>query len=138
MSAVRMVAYGVLEMEHNDAPASTPWQAPRTDAELAEEKEKKRKRDELRKLVSDELKKYDMLISRQVVPKGKAWRTKANAHVLFGPRAGKKGFVVREELVTGSFRECCVKAAGLLDQIEELNGEARTPLPWSISGNPQR
>lgn len=115
MSAVRMVAYGVLELKHKQG---NPYFTAIDSAELAEEREEDRKRDELRKLVSDELKRYGLLIQRVVTPRGKSFRTSANTHILYGQKRGSKGFLIREMLHEGSFKECCVEAARLLDAMD--------------------
>ena len=114
MSAVRMVAYGVLELKHKDA--SPVWIG--NDAELREAREEDRKRDELRKLVSDELKRYGLLIQRAVTPRGKSFRTRMNTHILYGQKNGAAGFPYRELLHEGDFKECCVEAAKLLDAMD--------------------
>ena len=92
---------------------------PNSESHIASEREEDRQRDELRKLVSDELKRYGFLITRMVVPKGKTYRTKANDHVLYGRAAGAKGFQARELLHEGSFKDCCIKAAGILDILDQ-------------------
>src|SRR5882724_2945698 len=127
MSAVRMVAYGVLELKHK-VNASSLWLA-EISPELAEaEREDDRKRDELRKLVSDELKRYGLLLQREVVPIGSKFRTKANAHILYGQRTGPKGFKVREVLHKGDFQNCCLIAAELLDALD------RAQIPDTATG----
>ena len=125
MSAVRMVAYGVLELKHKDA---TPLWMDISDSALAAEREEDRKRDELRKLVGDELKRYGLLLQREVVPNGGKFRTKANAHILYGQRTGPKGFKVREVLHKGDFQDCCRIAAELLDALD------RAQIPDTATG----
>lgn len=89
----------------------------------AEEREQVAKenfeRDQLRKLVREELERYGLLISRVVLPKSQRWRTKANEHILYGQVQGKiSGFPVREILHQGEFKECCEVAAKLLDELD--------------------
>jgi hypothetical protein len=117
MSAVRMVAYGVLELKHKEP--SSLWIAEQSPEEQVRLHEENRQRDELRKLVNDELKRYGLLLTRAIVAKGDRWRTKANAHVLYGQVRGSRGFKARETLHEGSFKECCVTAAELLDKMED-------------------
>ena len=131
MSAVRMVAYGVLALKHK-VNANDLWLSQQSEQLAAEEREEDRKRDELRKLVSDELKRYGLLITRRVVPKNKSYRTKANAHVLYGQTTGPKGLPVREVLLEGDFKECCVEAARLLDAMDAAQ------LPDTAAGLDQR
>ena len=125
MSAVRMVAYGVLEFRHKD---SSPYWLVVSDAQRAEEREDDYKRDELRKLVNDELKRYGLLLQREVVPKRDSFRTKLNSHILYGQTKGSKGFMVREVLHKGDFKECCIKAAELLDTMD------RAQIPDTATG----
>lgn len=134
MSAVRMVAYGVLELkpkEHSPRAAQglrSPLFIETDAAELAKEKAADFERDQLRKLVNDELKRYGLLLQRQVVPKGHGWRTKDNSHVLYGQVVGKGAFPTRQVLHEGDFRECCIKAAKLLDDLD------RSQLPDTATG----
>jgi hypothetical protein len=122
MSAVRMVAYGVLEMKHKD-PKEGMWFRELSPEEQERLRSEDFERDQLRKLVSDELKKYGLLLIRQVTPKGMGWRTKANAHVLYGQLQGPEGFHTRPTLHEGDFKSCCVVAAKILD---ELNAAQET------------
>lgn len=120
MSAVRMVAYGVLEMKHSTgASPFSAWLDITDEHDRAQLKQEYFEREQLRKLVNDELKRYGMLLSREVVPNGNRWRTRNNAHVLYGQVIGNEGgFKVRERLCEGDFKECCVKAAELLDKLD--------------------
>lgn len=75
--------------------------------------------DQIRKLVTDELAGYGLLLKRNIVPKGNGWRTKSQEHILYGQKQGKAvGWQWRDELCKGSFRECCTKAAEVLDAME--------------------
>jgi hypothetical protein len=122
MSAVRMVAYGVLELKPIDGPFGAFLK--RDADEMARESNLKFENDQIRKLVNDELARYGLLLKRRVVPKGNGWRTKQNEHVLYGQMQGPKGWHYRDELCTGGFRECCIKAAEVLDAMERgLNPE---------------
>jgi hypothetical protein len=136
MSAVRMVAYGVLELkpaqvgdmqglflQHQSSPSSE--ELDRVNAEYAE-------REELRKLVNDELRGYGLLLRRLVVPRANKWRTKANAHVLYGQLTGRRGWETREELCIGDFKECCVVAAAILDKLDA------SQIPDTAAGNDQQ
>jgi hypothetical protein len=111
-----MVAYGVLEMKHKSV--AQAW----LDNYSKEEQDKLRQedfeRDQLRKLVKDELRRYGLLMERTVVPKGDRYRTRLNAHVLYGQLEGGGMTARRAELVTGSFKECCEVAAKLLDEMD--------------------
>ena len=111
-----MVAYGVLELK----PKETPLRALFLDAdadELDRERAENFERDQIRKLVADELRRYGLLIARQIVPKGAGWRTKQFKHVLYG-QLEKNGFGTRAELHVGSFKECCEVAAKILDELD--------------------
>lgn len=126
MSAVRMVAYGVLELKQipND-PAGVIFQRPRF-AETPQE-DAHFENDQLRKLVNDELTRYGLLLKRNIVPKYGGWRTKSAEHILLGQllKGNAAGaWRTREELCVGSFKECCIKAAEVLDAMERgLNQE---------------
>lgn len=114
-----MVAYGVLEMKHKDAHLQNPGflelvSKEERDAEAKADFE----RDQLRKLVREELARYGMLLTRVVLPKHQSWRTKANEHILYGQIEGI-GFPARQVLHQGSFKECCLKAAELLDELDK-------------------
>ena len=111
MSAVRMVAYGVLELK------PTPIRAFWDDTQQEEEKLAHFENDQLRKLVNDELHRYGLLLKRSVVPKGQGWRTEMAEHVLLGQLI-KGGFTARAELCLGTFKECCIKAAEVLDEMD--------------------
>ena len=110
-----MVAYGVLEMKHK-APASDYLLQ-----DAIQEEKDNFERDQLRKLVNDELKRYGLLLSRMVVSHSSKWRTKNNAHILYGQVYGPSnhpGFMGRSVLHEGSFKECCEVAARVLDQMD--------------------
>lgn len=112
MSAVRMVAYGVLELK------PTPIRAFWDYTQQEEEKLAPFENDQLRKLVNDELHRYGLLLlKRSVVPKGQGWRTEMAEHVLLGQLI-KGGFTARAELCLGTFKECCIKAAEVLDEMD--------------------
>lgn len=117
MSAVRMVAYGVLEMKPKDR---TELFLAGDDLEYQQVKKNDAERDQLRKLVNDELKRYGMLLMRRAVSTrgAVAWRTSHSEHILYGQRLGQKGFAAREILCEGTFRECCIMAAGVLDGLD--------------------
>ena len=116
MSAVRMVAYGVLEMKHKSV--SQTWLDANADsATQARARAEDFERDQLRKLVNDELHRYGLLLMRKVEPKGVSWKTKNNTYVLYGQLEGD-GFSRRPELCVGSFKECCATAAKLLDELD--------------------
>jgi len=115
MSAVRMVAYGVLEMKHKEKP-NYGWED-----DLEQIRKDDFERDQLRKLVNDELGRYGLLMQRSIQPKGDRWRTRANSHVLYGQvvqSASGGGFLSRPVLHEGEFKECCEVAARLLDQLD--------------------
>ena len=111
MSAVRMVAYGVLELK--TVQTKTAW----TDENQSEQAQAHFENDQLRKLVNDELQRYGLLLKRTIVPKGQGWRTKMAEHVLLGQLI-KGGFTARAELCLGTFKECCIKAAEVLDEMD--------------------
>lgn len=117
MSAVRMVAYGVLEMKHKTTTLSYPYDDSRPLAYIEQNRKDDHERDQLRKLVNDELVRYGLLLSRLAVPKGVTWRTKANGHILYG-QLENKSLPPRQILHQGSFKECCEVAAKLLDELD--------------------
>lgn len=107
-----MVAYGVLELK--EIRITTQW----LDHEEEGEATKARfENDQLRKLVNGELQRYGLLLKRNVVPKGQKWRTKTAEHILLGQLV-KGGFTARAELCLGTFKECCIKAAEVLDEMD--------------------
>lgn len=109
-----MVAYGVLELKEPKPPVVT-W------GEQAPDKVTQFENDQLRKLVSDELLRYGLLLKRNIVPKGAGWRTKQSEHILLGQLIkgnSPSAWRTREELCVGSFKECCTKAAEVLDAME--------------------
>jgi len=112
MSAVRMVAYGVLELK------PTPIRAFWDNTQQEEEKLAHFENDQLRKLVNDELQRYGLLLlKRTIVPKDQGWYTGMAEHVLLGQLI-KGGFTARAELCLGTFKECCIKAAEVLDAMD--------------------
>ena len=112
MSAVRMVAYGVLELK------PTPIRAFWDGTQQEEEKLAHFENDQLRKLVNDELHRYGLLLKRrEVTPKDQGWYTGMAEHVLLGQLI-KGGFTARAELCLGTFKECCIKAAEVLDAMD--------------------
>lgn len=106
-----MVAYGVLELKAVRTP--TRW----SDEQQEADKQAQFENDQLRKLVNDELQRYGLLLKRTIVPKGQGWRTKMAEHVLLGQLI-KGGFTARAELCLGTFKECCIKAAEVLDTMD--------------------
>lgn len=112
-----MVAYGVLEMKHKPGITPDPWLAARDDGELERARKDDYERDQLRKLVNDELRCYDLLLKRITVPHHNRYRTKANAHILYG-QVQRSGFTYRPVLCEGDFRECCIVAAAKLDELD--------------------
>lgn len=114
-----MVAYGVLEMKHKGPTPGSQWLDYTDEHDRAKLQQEDFERDQLRKLVNDELKRYGMLLSREVVPNQNRWRTRNNTYVLHGQVIGNEnGFKVRERLCEGDFKECCTKAAELLDKLD--------------------
>ena len=75
-------------------------------------------RDQLRKLVSDELKRYGLLLTQQVRPVRDRWRTSKHTFTFYGQSFGPPGFVTRELLHEGSFKDCCIRASELLDALD--------------------
>lgn len=86
--------------------------------ELDRVREEDFERDQLRKLVNDELRRYGLLLARIVVPKGLGWRTRNNTYCLYGQLQGKEGFSTRPVLIEADFKECCVAAARILDELD--------------------
>lgn len=114
-----MVAYGVLVMKHK-SPASG-WLSDQNEAELEQSRAEDFERDQLRKLVNDELRSYGLLLKREVVPttnRETPWRTRRNMHVLYGQVEGRGTFARRPELHAGDFKECCEVAAKVLDEMD--------------------
>lgn len=111
-----MVAYGVLEMKHKDS-AANQWLSEQSPAEQERLRKEDFERDQLRKLVNDELRRYGLLMSRVVVASRDKFRTKNNAHVLYGQIEGR-GLLARPVLAEGTFKECCIVAAELLDNLD--------------------
>ena len=129
MSAVRMVAYGVLELKSPSAEAK-PWLRDFTDAEREQDAAARFEFDQLLKLVKDELKRYGLLLERDVVSRGTQWRTSTGTFNLYGQRQGPKNFQTRPHLVKGSFKECCVCAAEVLDVLDAAQvPDAQTSIP---------
>ena len=127
MSAVRMVAYGVLELKHK-VNASNLWLSQQSEQLAAEERLEDHKRDELRKLVNDELKRYGLLLQREVVPNSSKFRTRLNTFILYGQIKGSKGFKAREVLHKREFKDCCIVAAEILDTMD------RAQIPDTATG----
>lgn len=103
-------------MKHKAHPIS-PWTSAE-DVDLLKQKAEDYERDKLRKVVNDELRRYGLIIIRKVVAKGNAWRTKANEHTLYGQAVGTNLFLGRPVLHEGPFRDCCIKAAEILDALD--------------------
>ena len=113
MSAVRMVAYGVLELkEINKSPQ---W----TDHAEQMDKQAQFENDQLRKLVNEELHRYGMMLKRNITPHKQGWRTKDNEYILYGQLTGPPGWKSRLELSIAGFRDCCIKAAQVLDDLDK-------------------
>ncbi len=133
MSAVRMVAYGVLEMKHKQA---IDWLRDLPPQEQARLHQEDFERDQLRKLVNDELGRYGLLMIRQVSPRSNgAWRTSTNSFVLYG-QLERGGFNTRPIIHEGDFKLCCIAAAKLLDELDAA--QVPDPIAGSIDGNPKR
>jgi hypothetical protein len=112
-----MVAYGVLEMKGKESPASV-WLSEQSPEEQERLKKEDFERDQLRKLVNDELRRYGLLLARGVVPFKGRFRTQNNHHILYGQVVGGTSFSMRETIIEGTFKECCIKAAELLDKLD--------------------
>jgi hypothetical protein len=112
-----MVAYGVLEMKPKDGPHPARLFSGHTDEEVEAERKANYERDQLRKLVRDELNRYGLLLTRKIEPKGAGWRTRHTAHILYGQLV-KSGFGTREVLHEGDFKDCCIAAAKILDDLD--------------------
>jgi hypothetical protein len=123
-----MVAYGVLELKHKNTNYFLMELPPEQQRQEARDDEE---RNQLRKLVNDELKRYGLLLSRSAVPHRDKWRTKSNEHILYG-QVIPGPFNRRQEIAKGSFRECCVVAAALLDKLEA------SQVPDTAAGSDQR
>lgn len=123
MSAVRMVAYGVLELKEVAFEPAHMFRSPITGEVSTPPLDTKSQfeNDQLRKLVNDELHSYGLLLKRNIVPKGQGWRTKNKEHILLGqlvPPNAVSAWRTREELCVGTFKECCIRAAEVLDAME--------------------
>lgn len=110
-----MVAYGVLEMKHKTV--AQAWLDSQSPAEQERLRKEDFERDQLRKLVNDELRRYGLLMARVVVTNHNKFRTKNNAHILYGQIEGR-GLLARPVLAEGTFKECCIVAADLLDKLD--------------------
>ena len=116
MSALRMVAYGVLD---------NIGSFPKPDFEDSDPlKEKRRERDQIRRLVREELKESDMLIMQAVAQKRGtgAYRSIPDKFILYGPRPenpNPRGWVTRGVIAEGDFRECCLKAVEFLEPFNQ-------------------
>jgi hypothetical protein len=120
-----MVAYGVLELKQKEPDLKSLFSVNGSSQEHKENFE----RDQLRKLVSDELKRYGLLLQREVVPKNTGWRTRQNRHILYGQLQGPRGFNTRSVLCTGDYRTCCQHAAQILDELD------KSQIPDTATGN---
>lgn len=114
-------------MKHQ-SPKQPPWMGATSAEELKHIQEENFERDQLRKLVNDELRRYGLLLQRAITPKGQGWRTRANAHVLYGQLI-TAGFPSRPLLCEGDFRDCCIVAAKLLDELDA------SQVPDTATGN---
>ncbi len=116
MSAVRMVAYGVLENVN-----SYPRHAEGGEDPLAE---KRKERDRIRRMVRDEIREFDLLILPAVVQKfGGPFRARPDMFILYGPATKsdvKGGLVARGAIAQGSFRECCIKAVEFIEPFNQV------------------
>ncbi len=112
MSAVRMVAYGVLELPRMSEP---DWIG--DDLRGSEYKRKMFERDQLTKLVNDELKRYGLLLALKVGSYPPARRRTAGGanYVLHGAVQGKDTLPMRRLVHEGTFKACCIAASKLLD-----------------------
>ena len=126
MSAVRMVAYGVLELK-SVGPVDSFLN---DDQKHAEYKRKMFERDQLMKLVNDELRSHGLLLS----PKVQFGTRHGSTYILHGSLLGGGYFPRRERMKEGSFKDCCIEAARLLDVAEAT----RTLLAGQSSSNPTR
>lgn len=106
MSAVRMVAYGVLELKGDRV----------------------RDNERLYKLVREELGRYGLTLFRPRAEYSGPWRKKAQ-YALYGQLQGTLKFTARSPLYTGSFKDCCIEAAKLLDQLDAAQ------IPDTATGN---
>lgn len=118
MSALRMVAYGVL-----DNIASIP--RAHGFEETDEQKAARQERDKIRRLVREELKESDMLIMQAVAQRRGtgSYRAQTDKFVLYGPRpeqVNPRGWVTRGVIAEGDFRECCLKAVEFLEPFNEV------------------
>lgn len=120
MSAIRMFAYGVLTVD-DEALYRVTGDMLRNDADRESYLARLEKRDEMRKMVSDELAEHGMRIRPAVYPVGRRFRTSSATYELFGPLVGNpNGFAGRGSIHVGDFRSCCVAA---LKRIEPFNQE---------------
>ena len=106
-------------MKHRDNPHSPGlWlNQPGNEDELERVKQENFERDQLHKLVRDELNKYGVLLQRTVVAKSLGFRTKMNTFTLFGQlQANVRNS--RPVLYEGDFRTCCQVAACELDKLD--------------------
>lgn len=117
MSALRMVAYGVLD---NIAAIPRAYGIEETD----EQKATRQERDKIRRLVREELKESDLLIMQAVSQKRGtgSYRAQTDKFVLYGPRpkqVNPRGWVTRGVIAEGDFRECCLKAVEFLEPFNQ-------------------
>lgn len=113
MSAVRMVAYGVLELKPL-LDTDPHWLENVGGISQAQENE------QIRKLVREELERYGLALCKHLTTY-RAWgRDKIRGeYTLYGQKWGSPGFQTRAPLWVGSFKECCIEAAKLLDQLDQ-------------------
>lgn len=107
-----MVAYGVLELKQPSVLQVIFLEENKQDQDV------KRHNDDLRTLVSAELKRYGLMLSRKPVSNGGRWSTSKTTHCLYGQKQGSEGFKTRPLIHEGDFKECCVIAAKILDELD--------------------
>ncbi len=106
MSAVRMVAYGVLEFKSVPQPDRIG-----DEGRASTYRQTMFERDQLMKLVNDELKRYGMLLA----PKVRFGNRHGTIYVLYGTMQGTAAFPLRRLVAEGTFKACCIAASELLD-----------------------
>lgn len=112
MSAVRMVAYGVLVLPELDRVPDI------YDQEVADRRNKQmEERAELRKLVREELREHDMFLQSHVDQKGAGrFRTSQSRHDLYGKREGSKALPTRKLIGENlTLQEACIAALRILE-----------------------
>jgi hypothetical protein len=118
----------VLELKELKPESAAAFLQQHTDREL-EDNADRFENDQLRKLVNDELHRYGLLLKRNVVPHKQGWRTKEREYILYGQLIGPPGWKSRPEVCMGSFKDCCIKAAQVLDELD------KSQLPDTATGN---